>query len=95
MIITQAFAQTTPIPNSIWDQPGLSLSVILMMVFMVVMYLLPAIIGWRRGVSSRVLLLMLNVFFGWTVLGWLVFLIWAVTGATRAQDAFYRQQGKV
>lgn len=58
------------------------------------LYLLPSIIGFKRGVSSRFVLLLMNLFVGWTVLMWVVCLIWAVTGATRAQDEFYKAQAR-
>lgn len=65
---------------------------IIIMVCAVAWYLMPAIIGYKRGVNSPFSLLCLNLLLGWTVLGWIVCLIWAVSGATRAQDAFYKAQ---
>lgn len=61
-------------------------------VVMVGFYLLPALIGFKRGIANRILLLIINLILGWTILGWIVCLIWAVAGATRAQDRFYRNQ---
>lgn len=55
-------------------------------------YLLPAIIALVRGVNFSWALVLINIFFGWTVLGWFVCLIWAVIGITRAQDEYYRRQ---
>ena len=53
-------------------------------------YFLPAIIGSNRGVNASGALFFVNLIVGWTVLGWIVCLIWAVSGATKAQDAFYK-----
>ena len=54
------------------------------------LYFLPAIIGSNRGVNASGALFFVNLIVGWTVLGWIVCLIWAVNGATKAQDAFYK-----
>lgn len=40
-------------------------------------YLLPVIIGAYRGVESIVSLAVVNVFLGWSLLGWVVSLAWA------------------
>jgi len=45
--------------------------------FAVGMYFLPAIIGWNKRSSGGILLL--NLFLGWTVIGWIIALIWAIT----------------
>ena len=37
----------------------------------------PAIIAFRRKHDQRWLILGLNVFFGWTVIGWIALLCWA------------------
>ncbi|MBV9656086.1 MAG: superinfection immunity protein [Acetobacteraceae bacterium] len=55
-------------------------------------YLLPFSIGCRRKLSSLGALFFVNVFFGWTLLGWFACLIWAAAGATKAQDAIYAGQ---
>lgn len=43
----------------------------------VLFYVAPAILGIWRGVSDGVYLLLLNVTLGWTVVGWVIALIWA------------------
>ena len=54
-------------------------------------YFLPAIIGGKRRINASGALFFVNLLFGWTVLGWFLCLIWAASGATRAQDAFFEQ----
>ena len=44
----------------------------------VVIYCLPFLIATAREHKNRVAILLLNLFLGWTGLGWLVALIWAV-----------------
>ncbi|MGD0106172.1 MAG: superinfection immunity protein [Rhodopila sp.] len=60
--------------------------------FLLFLYFLPAIIGSRRQISSSGALFFVNLFLGWTVLGWLFCILWAATAATRGQDAFYNQR---
>jgi hypothetical protein len=42
-----------------------------------VMYFLPAIIALARNKRDTVAILLLNIFLGWTVIGWIVALVWA------------------
>ena len=40
-------------------------------------YFIPSIIGWNSKKASGILVL--NIFLGWTFLGWVIALIWAVS----------------
>ncbi len=42
-----------------------------------VMYFLPTIIALIRSKRDTVAILLLNLFLGWSVIGWIVALIWA------------------
>jgi RsiW-degrading membrane proteinase PrsW (M82 family) len=42
-------------------------------------YFLPAIIAINRNHQNRVAILVLNIFLGWTFLGWIVALVWSLT----------------
>ena len=42
-------------------------------------YFLPAIVAFMRGHHSRVGILLLNFFLGWSGLGWIVALIWSLS----------------
>lgn len=55
-------------------------AVILATMFGLFIYLLPAFIAYQRWHSSRAAILILNVFLGWSVIGWLGALIWSGTG---------------
>ena len=46
------------------------------------MYFLPAIIAFRREHHNRTAILVLNIFLGWTFLGWVAALIWSLTAVT-------------
>jgi len=42
------------------------------------LYFLPIIIAFLRGHKNRASIFILNLFLGWTALGWIGSLIWAV-----------------
>lgn len=54
-------------------------------------YFLPTIIAFRRSLNAAGALFVVNLLFGWTLVFWLVCLIWAANGRTEAQDEFYRR----
>ena len=49
----------------------------LTLLFLAFLYFLPTIIGHDKRNAAGIILL--NVFLGWTVIGWLIALIWAIT----------------
>ncbi len=48
-------------------------------------YFLPCIIGAIRNTNKGTGILLLNLFLGWTGLGWLIALIWACSAETKDQ----------
>jgi Superinfection immunity protein len=53
-------------------------------VFLIGLHFLPTIIAVARRHRSRLAIFLVNFFLGWTVIGWIVALIWACTGNTEA-----------
>jgi uncharacterized membrane protein YeaQ/YmgE (transglycosylase-associated protein family) len=49
-----------------------------------IIYWLPSAIASRRDHNSFYLIFFLNIFLGWTGVIWLVLLIWAIVGDTKA-----------
>lgn len=47
--------------------------------FVLFVYFVPAIIAWQRRHRHRVAILVLNIFLGWTFIGWVIALVWAFT----------------
>lgn len=47
------------------------------LLLLLALYLLPTIISWKK--KNRAAILVLNILLGWTVLGWIISLIWALT----------------
>ena len=43
-----------------------------------VMYFLPSIIALARSKRDTAAIVLLNLFLGWTLIGWVVALVWAV-----------------
>jgi hypothetical protein len=43
-----------------------------------VMYFLPSIIAFARSKRDTLAILLLNFFLGWTMIGWVVALVWAL-----------------
>ena len=56
-----------------------------MLIFAVMAYFLPCLIASSRGVTYRTGIILVNLFFGWTVIGWIVTVVWASTAETEAQ----------
>ncbi|MGA9388890.1 MAG: superinfection immunity protein [Candidatus Sulfotelmatobacter sp.] len=46
--------------------------------FVFVMYFLPSIIALARNKRDITAIVLLNFFLGWTMIGWIVALVWAV-----------------
>jgi len=58
------------------------IAVMSFLLFLFVMYWLPTLIAIVRGTPSALGVAMLNFFLGWTVVGWIMALIWALAANT-------------
>ena len=58
---------------------------VLGVILVLALYFLPAIVATRRGIPSSAGVFVLNLFLGWTIVGWIVALVWAVSGTPRAE----------
>lgn len=45
----------------------------------IALYFLPLIVAWLRGHHNKASIFLLNLFIGWTVIGWIVALIWSAS----------------
>ena len=43
------------------------------------LYFLPTIIGFLRNKRNKMAILALNLFLGWTLVGWVLSMVWALT----------------
>lgn len=53
------------------------LFLLLLAMFLVAIYLLPFIVAMVRGKRNCLAILVLNLLLGWTLIGWVVALVWA------------------
>jgi hypothetical protein len=53
---------------------------IILLVIGFFLYFVPTIVALNRGHQSQNAIFALNVFTGWTALGWVLSLVWALTG---------------
>lgn len=51
----------------------------------VTFYVLPSLIARSRGVADQTKIVILNIFLGWTFVGWLGALIWSLTAESALQ----------
>ena len=58
-------------PNLLWG------CTVLTLLFLTLLYFLPTIVGRDKRDSTAIFLL--NLFLGWTAIGWVIALIWACT----------------
>ncbi len=56
------------------------------LMFAVVLYFIPAMVAVERGHRNTVAICVLNVLLGWTLLGWVVALVWAFTSNSEQAD---------
>ena len=54
--------------------------------FLFMLHFLPSLIAFARGHNSRVSILIVNLFLGWTGLIWILCLAWSFSGNTEARD---------
>jgi hypothetical protein len=55
------------------------------------LYFLPAIIAFARHHQNKVPIALVNLFFGWSGLGWIVALIWTFTSPAPSQVVVIQQ----
>ncbi len=55
-----------------------AITVIIGILLCLTIYMLPAGIGIIRGRSNSGAIFVLNLFLGWTLIGWVIALVWAV-----------------
>ena len=58
--------------------------------FGTLMYFLPSIIALARSKRDLLAIFLLNLFLGWSVIGWIVALVWAAKSDAQAAARYYR-----
>lgn len=62
-----------------------SLAAILVMLFILTVYLIPTIIAFSRGHASKWGIGVLNIVLGWSLVFWVVALIWSLSNKGQSQ----------
>lgn len=60
------------------------------LLFLLALYFLPTIIAHARHSTSTVGISIVNLLFGWTGIGWIITLLWAIFSATWEDHGIYR-----
>jgi T4 superinfection immunity protein len=63
-----------------------STTTIIMLILVVLIYMLPTLIAFGREHPHRMDVAVLNIIFGWTLIGWFVVFLWAALA--RPSDQF-------
>jgi len=69
---------------TILSNPESALSAALLIGVFILIYLLPSLVAAHRKHNNHGAIVALNVLLGWTLLGWVAALVWALTDNTRA-----------
>lgn len=49
----------------------------IVLIFLIIFYFLPSIIAFKRDHHAKIGILIINTIIGWTIIAWVVTLIWA------------------
>ena len=52
------------------------LSIQLLIILFAIIYFLPSILAYNYGHKNALDIALINVFLGWTIIGWLIALVW-------------------
>lgn len=66
-----------------------SFGVVTFLLFGAGLYFIPTIIAFARGKSNKAAILALNFFLGWSLIGWVVSLVWALANEQPQQVVIY------
>src|SRR5271166_2340999 len=73
-----SIGHSSPIHVNAYDYSGISFAGFLMIGLGIVAYFIPGIVAVTRRHRKATFILLVNLFFGWSVLGWIFALVWAL-----------------
>ncbi len=62
---------------------GLGIVLIFLWLVGIGVYFIPTIVAFRRDKSNKIPILVLNFFLGWSLIGWVVSLVWALSNSEK------------
>ena len=83
LLAAAAILAATPAFASTGDEGAYALVGLIIIGVIITAYFLPTIVAWNRGHHQKPAIIVLNLAFGWTVIGWFAALIWANTAVVR------------
>jgi len=63
------------------DETQIVIAIFMVVAFIgLIIYFIPSLVAFKRDAASRWGIFIVNLFFGWTLLIWIIALIWACEG---------------
>ena len=59
---------------------------VILLLLCLIIYMLPTLIAYARDVRSRQTITVVNIIFGWTLIGWLIAFLWAMLAETSIDE---------
>ncbi len=56
------------------------------LIVVVILYMLPTLIAYARDIPQRKTVTVVNIVFGWTLVGWVIAFIWALMAQTSPEE---------
>jgi Superinfection immunity protein len=78
------FAVAAAVAITILSDPDSVVGAVLLVGVMIFLYLFPTCVAAHRRHNNEAAIFALNFFLGWTLLGWVIALVWALTDNTSA-----------
>jgi hypothetical protein len=63
-----------------------SIGPIFVLIILLALYFIPALVAYSRSLANTSSIFIVNLFLGWSLIGWVVALAWAVAGTAAASD---------
>lgn len=59
---------------------------VITLMVIVIIYMLPTLIAYARDIPQRQTIGVLNIVFGWTLIGWVIMFLWALMAETGPEE---------
>ncbi len=73
------------------DLPDQDTVIIIMVIVGIVFYFIPSLIALLRGKKNLLAIIALNFFLGWSLIGWVVALVWSLSSDYKPQPIVVKQ----
>ena len=69
------------------DETQIMIIIAIIAIFIgIIIHFIPTIVAFKRDAASRWAIFLINLFFGWTIIIWIITLIWACEGRTEKKS---------